>query len=127
MTPDGKNVDGAAVFVVRRVVDELVVEGCPNIREELGAVVGFENGLMAVVEGAVADDEAVSTGFEEGAVFRGDAVDDAGKADDIIASFPTGAFERETGLEGLVDLGKSPGHILAVVPADAGEGAEVIG
>jgi hypothetical protein len=40
MAPDGKNMNRAtAILVVSGIGDQLVVEGCPNITEEPGAIV----------------------------------------------------------------------------------------
>lgn len=54
--------DGAAISVVGRIVDELVVQGGVEIFMELMVVVDLDVFLGAVVEGAVAGKDADTAG-----------------------------------------------------------------
>lgn len=43
MPPDGEHMHRPPVLVVSRIIDQLVVEGDPNMLEEFGIVVGFQD------------------------------------------------------------------------------------
>ena len=51
MPSNGKNVDRAApILVISGIADQLVIEGCPKIVEEPGAIVGFNDFFMPIIE-----------------------------------------------------------------------------
>jgi hypothetical protein len=73
--PGAEDGDRAAVAVEGGVVHELIVEGDMDGLPDLEIVVGFEDLLPAVGQGAVASEDAQATGGEEVLVDFGDAVE----------------------------------------------------
>ena len=89
MRAAGKDVHRAAVGVVGRVGQELIIEGQSRRRRERVAVIGLEDFLCPVVRQlAVADEDAEPAGVEERDMGSSDAVDDAGNADGVVRPSP---------------------------------------
>src|ERR1700733_9198776 len=85
----GEDVGRAAVGVVAGIGDELIIEGELGRGIQRIAVIGLENLFQTIIRQlSVADQDAESTGIEEGDVGAGDAVDDAGNADGVVRPAP---------------------------------------
>ena len=75
--------DRAAIGVVGRVRNQLIVGGEREVLVDRVSVVGLENSLVAVVETAVADQQAEAAGRQEIAVRAGKPVDRAAQAERV--------------------------------------------
>jgi len=97
--------DRAAVAVVAGAGDELDVGRGEDAAVELGGVVGLDEGLAAVVQAAVAEQEAGAAEREVAAVVVGQAVRDRGDAELVAGAAPGRAAQVGAGRDGVVDLG----------------------
>lgn len=93
MTPNGEGVNWPPVSIVCRIVYELVVKCSPDIAEKPGVIVGFQNFLMPIIQVAVPNDKAISTGFQKGTMVGRNAVNNSGDAGDVLGPFPSGTLE----------------------------------
>ena len=66
--PGGENRNRAAVGVVRGVDEELIIEGQRRRFVDLVGIIGLQNFFFAVIELAVANEQAEAAGREERAV-----------------------------------------------------------
>src|SRR5438874_8455253 len=95
----------AAVAVIRRIDDELIIErhGRGQQRERIiGLDDLFGSGMWQY---AVADQDAESSVIEELPVHAGNAVDDSSKTQCIVRPTPLLALERDPRSDGPVDIG----------------------
>src|SRR5215469_1979093 len=93
----GENRDRAAVAIVGRVVDELIVECALGEAGYGDAVIGFEDLLGAGIgQLAVADDPAQTAGGEVQLALVRDPVDCACQSDSVVRPPPARAGQRET-------------------------------
>ena len=126
MKPPGENIYRAAIGVVGRVDDELIVDSNPRRGGKRVAVIRLDDLLEAGMRQLpVADEDAQSAGIEKGLMHAGNAVDDAGKADRIVRPAPLLAVERNAAGNGAVDIGEFVRLDVAVGPAGADESAEI--
>src|SRR5581483_11619398 len=88
--------DRATIGVVGGIDDVLIVEGQGAPARELQRVVGLENPLRAVVQPAVADQEAEAARSQEVAVRLREPVHRAADADRVVRPPPETALDRET-------------------------------
>ena len=122
----GEDVDRAAVGVVGGVGDQLIVGGKGEVLVDRVGVVGLEDPFVAVVETAVADQQAEAAGRQEIAVRAGKPVDGAADADCVARTSPIAALDRQACRDAAVDVGKGQDLVPAVVPARAGEQADIL-
>ena len=80
-----------------------------------------------VVQVAVAEQEAEAAELQILLVVFLDGVGDEGHAELVVGPRPAAAGVVAAELEGLIDLGVGEGLVLALVPAEAGEDAEILG
>src|SRR5262249_46247727 len=106
---------------------ELVIEGQDHAADDVEGVVGLEDPLWAIVEPAVADQDAEAADREIVAVILREAVDGAADPEPVVRASPGPAFDRGAEREAPIDIGESRDLALAVVPAPAPEQAEVVG
>lgn len=81
------------IFIIRRIVNKLIVQRSPDIAEQPGVIVSFQNFLMPIVQVAVSDDEAISAGFKKCAMISGNTINNSGDTGDVLGPFPSGAIE----------------------------------
>src|SRR6185503_7780039 len=90
-----KDVRRAAVCVVARIAQKLIIETQPRGGRDGVAVIGLENRLGPIVgQLPVADQDAEAAGVEERDVSVADTVDDAGNPDRIIGAAPGFSIDR---------------------------------
>ena len=77
---DGLHEDRAAVCVVAGVGDVLDVEGVEETAPGVEVVVGLEDVLACVTEGAITEEEALAAELQVGLVVALDGVRDEGEA-----------------------------------------------
>ena len=116
---------GAAVAVVAGVIDVLQAGREVDAAPDVGCVVGLHDIFAAVVETAVAEQEAEAAIGEVGLVILLDCVGDESDAGAVLLAMPPGAVCAESLGESLIDFRVGEGFGLAVIPAEAGEGGEV--
>src|SRR5262249_55031678 len=93
--PAGEQVDRAAVGVVARIDDELIIERELGRGGERVAVIGFENLLRAGARQlAVADEDPEAAGVEESLVHAGSSVDHGGDAERVVGAAPLFTVDR---------------------------------
>ena len=119
--------DRAAVAVVAGVVDALHVDGVIQAAPGVPVVVAFEDVFAAVVELAVAQQEPQPAIFQVVLVVALDGVRDHGDAELVLGAMQAAHGVVAAKLHGLVHLGVGEGLVLALVPAEAAEGAQVAG
>src|SRR5579875_543030 len=119
--------DGPTVLVVAGMCHELGVERGEEATPGMGGVVGLENVLTGVVQGAIAEEEAFAAQGEIGLVVALDGVCDPNHADLVVGATPAVAGHVAANFKGLVDLRVAEALMLAFVPAEAAEGANVGG
>src|SRR4029453_14692105 len=115
-----------AVGIVRRVHHVLIIERQHHAVDHVHGVERLDNALRAIVGPAVADQDPEAAGGEVGAVIPRQPVDGTGKSDPVVGASPTYPFDRGAQGETVVDVGEGGDLVLAVVPAPAGEHANVV-
>src|SRR3954447_2376419 len=123
----GENRDRSAIRVVRDVGDELIVEGQRRPLVGVIRVEGLEDLLRAVIDLAVADQNAETADRKEIAVIPRERIDRAGEADPVVGPTPGRAADRGAEREAGIDVGECGYFGLAVVPAPAAEYPDVVG
>src|SRR5437870_495990 len=123
---DAGNGDGAAIAIIRGVVDPLEVEGDVNPLTQLPIVICLKNLLGAVVEPAIADYKAQSAGGQIGAMARGQVIDHQRQAHLVLGPAPTFALEEHPQSGGAVNFSERPGLVVAVIPTQAGKDAQLL-
>jgi hypothetical protein len=123
---DGADPDGAAVAVVAGVVDVLHIERVEHAAPGVVVVVAFDDVFAAVVEVAVAEQEAEAAEFQILLVVGLDGVGDDGEADLVDGAMPAGSGVVGAEFDGLVHFGVGEGLVLALVPAEAAGDAEIL-
>src|ERR1700674_4863768 len=83
----------AAIGVVGRIGNELIIQRKGRPLVEIDRVVGLEDLLLAVIEPAVADQDAEPAGRNEGPMLGGERIDRAGNADLIVGTAPQSSLE----------------------------------
>src|SRR3984893_7517170 len=107
MGTDREDRDRAAVTVVSRMVNELIVERDVGEAKYGNAVICFKDLLRpGIRQPAVADDPAQTAGGEIQLSLVRDAVGRAGQSDNVIRAPPARAGQCETRRNRLVDLGE---------------------
>src|SRR3954451_498100 len=117
----------AAISVVGRVDDELVVGGEGETLVQRVGVIGFEDALAAVVERAIADENTEAAGGQEVAIILRDGIDGATDADHVIGPAPFRALDRKTAGQAAVNVGEGQRLGLAVIPAPTPEQTDIPG
>src|SRR5215472_11998865 len=117
--------NGAAVAVVGRIDDELIIQrhGRGEHRERIISLDDLLEPRMR--QHAVPDQKAKSAVIEKLLVHSGNAVDDSGEAESVIGPAPLLAFERQSGSDGAIDIGDVERLDSAVGPTGAHEYAEI--
>ena len=98
------------------------VNAAPNV----DGVVGLKNIFAAVVQLAVAEQKSQAAGREIILVIFLDGIGDEGDAGAILFAMPPGAVRSHAFGEGLIHFRIGERFGLAVVPAEAGEGREIV-
>src|ERR1700682_4104056 len=119
--------NGPAVGVVGGIGDELIIERQRTPLVDLICIVRLEDFLFAVVQLAITDQQTYATGSEEIAMRAGETVDRPSNSDCVIRPPPGAALDRDAARHATVDVGERQDLVLAVVPAGAGEDADVLG
>src|ERR1700691_4380278 len=96
-----------------------------NASPHMHCVVGLQNIFSAVIEFAVAEQEAEAAIGEVGLMIFTDCIADESDAGAVLFAVPPGSVGAESLGESLIDFCISEGFGLAVIPAEAGEGSEV--
>lgn len=117
---------GPAVSVVGWVSDELIVQCQRRPLVDVERIESLEDRFRAVVERAVADEQAVTAGGEEIAMRGGKAVYGTADADPVTRSSPRRAKDRDATRDTSVDIGERENLVVAVVPAYAGKNADIL-
>ncbi len=117
--------DGAAVAVVAGIVDVLQAGGEVNAAPDVGCIVGFDDIFAAIVEAAIAEQEAESAIGEVILVVLLDSIGDECDASAVLFAMPPGTVGAESFGESLIVFRVSKGFSLAVIPAEACEGGKV--
>src|ERR1700704_7171820 len=123
--PSGEDRYRPAVGIIGRVGDELVIEGQAHDVEQRDRIIGLQDPLGAVIEPAVADQDAEAAGRDEVAVIPRQAVDGGTDAHRIIGPAPGRALDRRAEREALVDVGEGHDLVAGVVPGPAPEPADI--
>jgi len=109
------------------VVDGLEVERVVDAAPRVQIVVSFDDVFATVVQFAVTEQETEATVGQVVLVVFLDGIADEGHAQLVVGAGPSASGVVAAERDGLIDLGVGEGLVLALVPADAGEGAEVPG
>ena len=126
MKAGGKHRNRPPVGVVGRVRNELIIKRNGRLLGDPYGIVGLENLLIGVVQPPVADQQSDASGSEEILVNSRKSVDGSRHADGIIWPLPGGPFQHQAAGNALIDVGERQDFIFAVVPAYAGECAEIL-
>ncbi len=121
----GANPGRAAVAVVARIGNVLEVEGVEEATPGVQGVIGFDDVFAAVVEGAIAEQKAEPTQAQIVLMVAFDGVGDHGKACFVCGAAPTRAGIVGACFDGLVHLCVCEGFVLALIPTEAAEDAQV--
>src|SRR5262245_2939763 len=128
MKPPSKNVYWAAIGVVSRIGDELIVEADFCRGGKCVAVIGLDDLLQpGMWQRACADERRQGSGVIIGGVCAGNAIDDACDANRVVRPVPQLAVERGPYLDRAVDVGVIPRLDIAVGPAGTSEQAHGVG
>src|SRR3981189_3653003 len=92
--PSEENRYRPAIGVIGRVGDELVVEGQAHGLEQRDRIIGLQDPLGAVIEPAIADQDAEAAGRDEVAVIPRQAVDGGADPDRVLGPPPGRALDR---------------------------------
>src|SRR3954468_22780778 len=95
---------GSAIRVVRDIGDELIVERQRRPLVDVVRVEGLEDLFRAIIDLAVADQNAEATDREEIAVIPRDRIDRAGEADLVVGATPGRAADRGAEREAGIDV-----------------------
>src|SRR5450755_1708690 len=125
MKAQAGHADGAAVAVIARVVDVLVIDGEVKSPPGVDGVERFLDGFASVVQAAVAENESQTAVGQISLVVRADSVGDEGCAQAIEAAMPACPLGIDAQLESAVGLGVGERLVLALVPPPAAEGPDV--
>src|ERR1700716_4539535 len=93
--PSAEEVGRTTHGVVARIVEELVVGGGHDALHDLEGVVGLDDSLRGVAEGAVAYQHAEPACREIAAVIGRDLVERACDADTVVRPLPCRALDRQ--------------------------------
>ena len=104
----------------------LHVERIKQAAPEVPGVVALHDILAAVVEVAVAEQEAEAAQFQVVLVVPFDSVRDEGEADLVDRAMPAGSGIVGTQFDRLIDLRVCEGLVLTLVPAEAAKDAQVL-
>jgi hypothetical protein len=127
MQPHGADRDRAAHIIVTGIGDKLIVEGERSPISEADQIIGLNDFLGPVAEGAVADVDAEASCCKESPIIARKPVDDASQAYSVVGAAPGRSLQHAAERCALVDVG--PGHDfgLTALPAQPREEAEIIG
>ena len=117
----------AAILVESGVVDELIIQRGVDGFPHFEIVVGFNDLFPAVVQFAVACQDAGAAGLEKFLMGSGQAIHDASQSEGVIGPLPGFAFDTDAGGGGVVHIAEHPGLVLSVAPAQPGKDADVFG
>src|SRR5215207_4952465 len=120
-----KNRNRAAIGVVAGIVDELIVEGQRRPFIEAVSVVGFDDLLSAVVELAVANQNAEATGGEISAGLARETFYDAGDADLVVRPSPRCTSQHRAEGKTLGAIRPAENFSLSRAPCGPRENAEI--
>ena len=118
--------DWAAIAVVAGIVDVLEAGGEVDAAPGVNGVVRLDDVFASVVKVAVAEEKTEAAIGEIGLMILLDGVGDEGDASTVLFAMPPCAGGTKAFGEGLVDFGVGEGFGFAVIPAEAGEGGEVV-
>ncbi len=124
---DGFDQHRAAVLVVAGMIDELQVKRVVDSAPGVQVVVALEDVFAGVVQVAVAQQKAQAAIAQIVLVIALDGVRDEGDAELVVGARAGVAGVVAAEGDSLVDLGVGEGLVLAFVPADACEDAEICG
>jgi hypothetical protein len=125
MHPDGLNQHRPAIFVISRVVDELKVERIVDSAPRMQVVVALEDVFAGVVQLAVAQQKAQTAKLQVRLMIRLDSIRNKSHAEPVERARPRSSGIVAAELDSLVDFRVSKGFVLALVPANAGKGAQI--
>src|SRR6516164_122665 len=116
----------ASVAIVAGVHNELIIQR--ELRGKPGkAVIGLEDCFIAGMRQlAVADQDSQSAGIEKGLMHTNDAVDHAGDTPGVVIPSPLLSRNRQTGRDGVVDVGELIRLLVPIGPSGAGEEADIL-
>src|SRR5450631_2911872 len=104
---DREDGHGAAIAIVRWVIDPLIIEGEMSVSKDRERIIGLHDLLRAGMrQPAVAHQNAESAGVQKPLACRRYSVHDRRRAHGILAPVPAHALQRETGSGGAIDVGK---------------------
>src|SRR5260221_6547719 len=110
-----------AILIEGRVGDVLVVQGTVKSPPDLEIVIGFENSLPSVGQGAVSGQNSKAAGRKEFAMNLRQSVENASEPEGIIRPPPRVSLNAHTQCGGSVDVAEHPGLSLAVAPTESGK------
>src|SRR5580692_846871 len=112
--------------VVSRIVDVLHARSHVNAAPHVNRVIRLYDVLAAIVQFAIAEEKAEATIGEVGLVIFADRIGDESNARPVLLAMPPGASRAKSQVEGLIDFRVGEGFSLAVIPAEAAEGGQVM-
>ena len=127
MHADGLNQNRPAIFVVARMIDELKVERIVDSAPRVQIVVALENVFAGVVQFAIAQQKTETAKLQVSLMIRLDRIRNKSHAELVVGARPRSAGVVAAKLNGLVDFRVGEGLVLALIPADTGEGAQIRG
>src|SRR5260370_693868 len=122
-----RNQHRAAVAVVAGVRDVLHTGSEVNAAPGVDCVVRLDDILAAIVQFAIAENEAKAAIGEVGLVIFANCVGDECDSSAVLLAMPPYAMRPQSSGEGLIDFGVGEGFGLAVIPAEAAERGQIVG
>src|SRR6516225_2360920 len=119
MQSGSENVDWAASLIEGGIAHELVIRGEVSVGPKREIIISFQNFFPAVIELAVAVENAQAAGLQKPLVVPCNAAYYSSQTIGIVRAPPWFAVEAETERRGVIDVGEHPRLVTTMIPAQA--------
>src|SRR5215471_18839670 len=119
--------DRAAVAVIARVIYVLQIDSGENSAPQVGVIVAFHDVLAAVIQSAIAKQEATSAQCQVFLVIRRNTIGSEDQAYLIETSFPSLTCHIGADFDRLIYFGVGEGFMLTLVPSPACKASHFVG